>query len=76
MADTNDEDVGDIVVYKLKALYSYNLLVLHNSYIVHLLFVSDTNLDCNMVHVPYERYHNTVTSSNPGKNHSALTNCP
>ena len=33
---------------------------------VYVLFASDTNLDCNMVHVPYERYHNTVTSGNPG----------
>ena len=40
-----------------------------------MLFVSDINLDCNMVHVPYVRYHNNVTLSNLGKNHPALTNC-
>ena len=72
MADTNEEDVG--CIDKLKPSYSYHLLVLHQSYIVHVLFVSDTNLDCNMVQVPYAVwYHNTVTSSNPGKNHPALT---
>ena len=32
------------------------------------LFVSDTN----MVHVPYARYHKTVTSSNPGKNRGSV----
>ena len=73
MADTNEEDVDDIAVYKLKTLYSYHLLVLHHSYIVHVLFGSDTNLDCNMVHV---RYHDTVTMSNLDKNPPALTNCP
>ena len=35
-----------------------------------MLFVSDTNLDCNMVHVPYVRYHNTVTSLIQGKSSS------
>ena len=29
-----------------------------------------------MVHMPYVRYHNNVTSGNPGKNRPALTNCP
>ena len=47
-----------------------------HSYIVHVLFVSDTNLDCNMVHVPYVRYHNAVTLSNSGENRPALTNYP
>ena len=45
-------------------------------FFLYVLFVSDTNLDCNMVHMLYLRYHNTVTSSNPGKNRPALTNCP
>lgn len=70
LADTNEEDVGDIAVYKLKTLHSYHLpLVLHHSYIVYVLFVSDTDLDCNMVHVPHIRYHNTVyvSSGNPRK---------
>ena len=74
---TNKEDISDIAVYKLKTLHSYHLLlVLHHSYIVYVLFVSDTDLDCNIVHVPHERYHNTVTSGNLGKNRPALTNCP
>ena len=52
-------------------------LLLHYSYIVYVLFVSDTNLDCNMVHVPYVRYHNTVTLGNPGKKSSrTVTNQP
>ena len=51
-------------------------LLLHHSYIVYVLFVSDTNLDCNMVRVSYVRYHNTVTSGNPGENCPVLTNCP
>ena len=38
-----------------------------------MLFVSDTNLDYNIVHVPYVRYHKTVTSSNLGKLKSAST---
>ena len=38
--------------------------LLHHLYIVYVLFVSDTNLDCNIVHTPNVRYHNTVTSGN------------
>ena len=56
LADTTDEKIGAITFYKLKTSYSYHTLVLHHSdhsYIVHVLFVSDTNLDCNMAHVPY-----------------------
>ena len=60
LADTNEEDVGNIAVYKLKSLFSYYLFVLH-LYIVYVPFVHDANLDCNMVHVPCVRYHNTVT---------------
>ena len=41
-----------------------------------MLFVSDTNLDCKMVHVPYVRYHNTVTSGNPGKKSSSTDKLP
>ena len=63
---------GTVTPYQVR----YAVLVLHHSYIVYVLFVSDTNLDCNMVHVPYVRYHNTVISGNPGKNRPALTNCP
>ena len=63
---------GTVTTYQVR----YAVLVLHHSCIVYVLFVSDTNLDCNMVHVPYVRYHNTVTSGNPGKNRPALTNCP
>ena len=75
-SSTNEENVSDIAVYKLRTLHSYHLLlVLHHSYIVYVLFVSDTDLDCNMVHVPHVRYHNTVTSGNPGKNRPAFTNC-
>lgn len=47
-------------------------LLLHHSYIVCVLFVSDTNLDCIMVHVPYIQYHNSVTSANPGKSRHTL----
>ena len=78
-ADTTEEYVGAITVYKLKTLYSYHTLVLRHSdhsYIVHVLFVGDTNIDCNMLHVPYVQYHNTVTLSNLGKSRPALTNCP
>ena len=63
---------GTVTTYQVR----YAVLVLHHSYIVYVLFVSDTNLDCNMVHVPYVRYHNTVTSGNPGKNCPALSNSP
>ena len=76
LADTNEEDVGDVTVYKLKLCSHIIYLLLYHSYIVYVLFVSDTNLDCNMVHVPYVRYHNTVTSGKPGENCPALTNCP
>ena len=55
-------------------------LLLHHSSFVYILLqvVSDTNpanLDYNMVLVPYVRYHDTVTSGNPGKNRPAVTNC-
>ena len=75
LGDTNEDDVGDITVYKLKTLYSYRLLA-PTSFIYCLCAVSATNLDCHMVHVPYVRYHNTVTSVNPGENCPALRNCP
>ena len=72
----NSNLIGDITVYKLKTLYSYHLLAPTSFTYCYVLLVSDTNLDCNLVHVPYVRYHNTVTSGNPGKNRPALTNCP
>ena len=58
---------GTVTTYQVR----YAVLVLHHSYIVYVLFVSDTNLDCNMVHVLCVRYHNTVTLGNPGKNRPA-----
>ena len=61
LADTNEEDVGNIVVINLN-LCSHIIYLSYIIYIiVYVLFVHDANLDCNMVHVLCVRYHNTLT---------------